>query len=92
MFIVISDADHDIMLDNCNMERNMERWDEYDYATENPIFLAMTFERACECVSRYYYMLDDDMCPEYTIYEINEGSWTVKGKRSITIDVDRHDA
>ena len=88
MFIAIADTELETMLDNCKMEGS----NDYFYAAENPIFLAMTFDRACECVSRYYFTLDDDMYPEYTIYEINGGSWTVKGKRSVTIDVDRHDA
>lgn len=88
MFIAISDVDHEVMLKNCDMEH----WNGYFYDMENPVFIAMTFERACECISRYYYSLEYDGCPDYIIYEINGGSWTVKGKHTITIDVDRHDA
>lgn len=90
MFIAISDVDHEVMLNNCDMVR----WNDYFYEMENPVFIAMTFERACECISRYYYSLDngDDSCPDYAIYEINGGSWTVKGKHTVIIDVDRHDA
>lgn len=91
MFIAISDVDHEVMLDNCDVER----WNYYHGCEmENPVFMAMTFEQACECISRYYYSLDsgDDSYPDYAIYEINDGSWTVKCKHTVTINVDRHDA
>lgn len=88
MFIAISDIDHDSILNNCDIER----LDYYNYEMENPIFMAMTFERVCECIGRCYHLLDDDFCPDYIIYEINGGSWTVKGARTISINVDRNDA
>lgn len=90
MFIAISDVDHEAMLDNCDVEC----WDYHGCEMEDPVFMAMTFEQACEGISRYYYSLDsgNDSCPNYEIYEINGESWTVKGSHTVTINVDRHDA
>ena len=88
MFIAIANADHDKMLDNCDIEV----WEEYWTETENPIFMAMTFERACGAIKQYYRALGEDVCPNYTIYEISDGSWTVEGGRTITLDITRHDA
>ena len=88
MFIAIANADHDQMLDNCDIEV----WNEYWTETENPVFMAMTFKRACEAIKQYYQAIGDDSYPDYTIYEINSGSWTMKGTRTIAIDIERHDA
>lgn len=90
MFIAISDVDLEVMTGNCDV--NTERSVYYNYEMENPIFMAMTFEQVCECISRYYYSLEYDTYPDYAIYEINGGPWTVKGARTISINVDRHDA
>lgn len=88
MFIAIADFDHTNLLDNCDVER----WDGFYTEMECPIFMGMTFERVCESIKRYYQTLDDDGCPDYAIYEINSGSWTVAGERTIAIDIERHDA
>lgn len=88
MFIAIANVDHDQMLGNCDVEH----WEGYYTEMENPIFIAMTFERACAAIKQYYRTLDNDICPDYTIYEISGGSWTVEGARAITLDITRHDA
>ena len=88
MFIAIANADHDQMLDNCDIEH----WSEYWTETENPVFMAMTFERACEAIKQYYRALGEDVYPNYTIYEINSGSWTMEGTRTLTVDITRNDA
>lgn len=88
MFIAIANVDHNQMLDNCNIGH----WEEYYTEMENPIFIAMTFESTCATIKQYYRTLDNDICPDYTIYEISDGSWTVEGARAITLDITRHDA
>ena len=88
MFIAISNDDHDQMLDNCDVEC----WRDYWTDTDNPVFIAMTFSGACEAIKQYYRALDDDVCPDYTIYEMSGGSWTVEGARAISLDITRCDA
>lgn len=90
MFIAIADTDHTRLLSNC--DHAIENWTNFYTTTDDPIFIGMTFERVCESIKRYYQVLDDDGCPDYAIYEINGGSWTVAGERTITLDIERHDA
>lgn len=91
MFIAIADTDHRNLLNNCDYA--IERYTEfYTTTTDAPIFMGMTFERVCESIKRYYQVLDEDGCPDYAIYEINGGSWTVAEERTITLDIERHDA
>lgn len=88
MFIAIAATDHSNLLDNCDVEC----WNGYWTETDNPIFMGMTFARVCESIKNYYRALDDDVCPDYAIYEVNSGSWTVEGARAVTLDIILHDA
>lgn len=88
MFIAIANTDHDQMLNNCDIAH----WRDYYTEMDNPVFMAMTFERACEAIKQYYRALDDDIFPDYTIYEISGGSWTVEGACAINLDITRCDA
>ena len=89
MFIAIADTNLTDLFKNC--DHAIERWTDFYTTTDDPIFMGMTFESVCESIKRYYQVLDDEGCPDYTIYEISDGSWTVAGERTIAIDIERHD-
>lgn len=88
MFIAIATTDHTNMLDNCDVEC----WNGYWTETDNPIFMDTTFARVCKAIKNYYRALDDDVCPDYAIYEVNDREWAVNGTRTIILNVDRQDA
>lgn len=90
MFIAIAHDDHSSLLDNCDPAN--EDWRDFSTETDNPIFVASSFEDICASIVRYYKSLNDDECPGYTVYSLGESWWIVNGSRTVTIDIEHHDA
>lgn len=90
MFIAIAHTDHSPLFDNCDAAN--ESYGDFYTMTDNPVFIASSFEKVCASIARYYKSFDEDECPGYNVYPLGESWWKVKGTHTVTMNVERRDA